>query len=304
MIEIIRKKSAMKKPVIVLNILLAFLFSCQQNQKTVAENKKDKVPEWREPKTIVYEIKNPSLWLEDSSITSSEQETVFAINRTDRRHFAKMDSVIVPTDLGGDLAYYFPFPLEVSYLKDIDKIIYFSYPTQTFAAYEYGKQIYTGPTNMGREKDSTPTGLFFTNWKAKKTISTLNGEWELKWNFNISNKEGIGWHQYDLPGYPASHSCLRLLEKDAKFLYNWADQWVLADKTKILVKGTPVIVFGKYDFHGPKSWFRLVGDPHALDISQSEIKEITRPFLPEILTEERNRVEWIAAADTFSVEAD
>lgn len=281
----------MKKTVVVLNVLLAFLFSCQQNQKTVAENKKDQEPEWQEPKTIAYEIKNASQWLEDSSITNSEQEMVFAINRTDRKHFMKMDSIIVPVDLSGDLVYYLPFPVKVSYLNDVDKIVYFSYATQTFAAYECGILVYTGPTNMGREKDPTPTGLFFTNWKAKKTTSTFNDEWDLRWNFNIANKAGVGWHQYDLPGYPASHSCLRLLEKDAKFLYNWAEQWVLADKTKILVKGTPVIVFGNYDFHAPKPWFRLVRDPHTLDISENEIKQITEPFLKEILAEQKNREE-------------
>jgi hypothetical protein len=31
---------------------------------------------------------------------------------------------------------------------------------------------------------------------------------DLRWNFNIENKLGVGWHS--LPGYPASHSCLRL----------------------------------------------------------------------------------------------
>jgi hypothetical protein len=46
---------------------------------------------------------------------------------------------------------------------------------------------------------------------------------DLRWNFNIENKLGVGWHS--LPGYPASHSCLRL--EDAKLLYEWADEWQL-----------------------------------------------------------------------------
>lgn len=292
-------KSNMKRSVLVLNILIlnilaAFLFSCQQNKKTFAENQENKrVPEWREPKIIAFEIKNAQQWLLDSSITTSQQDIVFAVNRTDRKHFMKMDSVLVPVDLSGDIVYYLPFPLEVPFIKEIEKVIYFSYATQTFGAYECGVLVYTGPTNMGREKDPTPTGLFFTNWKAKKTISTFNDEWELRWNFNISNKAGVGWHQYDLPGYPASHSCMRLPEKDAKYLYYWADQWVLADKTTIRIKGTPVIVFGSYDFHAPKPWLKLIDNPHALDISGSEIKKITEPFLDEILTEQKNRVDSI-----------
>lgn len=280
----------MKKSVLVLNVLLACLFSCQQDQKSPAENRKGETgPKWRQPETIAYRIEQAKEWLQDSTIESLEKEIVFAVNRTDRRHFMKMDSVLVPVDLSGDVVSYLHFPLQVSYLKDIRKIVYFSYATQTFAAYENGELVYSGPTNMGREKDPTPAGLFFTNWKAEKTISTFNDEWELRWNFNIANKEGIGWHQYDLPGYPASHSCLRLQEKDAKFLYYWADQWILANKTEILVKGTPVIVFGSYDFKGPKPWLQLITDPHALDISEDELKHVTEPFLQDILAEQRNR---------------
>lgn len=155
---------------------------------------------------------------------------LLAANRTDKAGFAQMDTVIIPTDMSGDLAYYLPFPLQVSYLASINKIIYFSYPTQTFGTYENGILMYTGPTNMGSKKHPTPTGLFYANWKAEETISTFNDEWELKWNFNIENKEGVGWHQYALPGYPASHSCLRMQEKDARYMYDWADQWILDGK--------------------------------------------------------------------------
>jgi hypothetical protein len=31
-------------------------------------------------------------------------------------------------------------------------------------------------TNMGSEKHKTPTGLFFTNWKAEETTSTFDDE--------------------------------------------------------------------------------------------------------------------------------
>ena len=200
-----------------------------------------------------------------------------------------MDSVIIPTDLSGDIVFYLPFPLQVDFLQTVDKIILFSYPTQTFAIYENGILMRTGPTNMGKKKDPTPTGLFFTNWKAEETTSTFNDEWELKWNFNIENKLGVGFHQYTLPGYPASHSCLRLQEKDAKYLYEWADQWVLADEENVKFKGTPVIVFGSYNFDAPKPWLQLLKNPKALTIPESEIKKITAPYLNTILTEQGKR---------------
>jgi len=272
--------------------VIGLLFSCRQNNTPVATGE-DKImlPEWKKPAKIGFELENAKEWLLDSTHTNLEKEIVYAINRTDLANFRKMDSIIVPVDLSGDLVYYFPFPLEVPYLREINKMVLFSYPTQTFAAYENGILIRTGPTNMGREKDQTPTGLFFANWKAKKTISTVNDEWELKWNFNIQNKQGIGWHQYAMPGYPASHSCLRLNESDAKFLFNWADKWILEDKTKVLVNGTPVIIFGSYDFTGEKPWMRLPRDAHSLDLSKEEVEAIAAPYKEQILSEQKKREE-------------
>jgi len=283
----------MKRLVILFFIFNASIYSCQEKQneekQELPAGKDCILPKRQKPDTLAYEVRDAKQWLLDSTITSEQREIVYAINRTDRSNFKKMDTVIVPVDLSGDLVYYLPFPLKVPYLKDIQKVVFFSYPTQTFAAYECGELVRTGPTNMGREKDPTPTGLFFTNWKARKTISTVNDEWELLWNFNILNKGGIGWHQYTMPGYPASHSCLRLNAKDAKFLYTWADQWVLADKITVQVKGTPVIVFGSYDFHSPKPWLKLVNDPHALDIPEDELKRVSEPFLDEMIREQENR---------------
>jgi hypothetical protein len=194
----------------------------------------------------------------------------------------------VPTDLSAHLEHYSPYPQHLPFLQNVRKIVYFSYPAQYFAAYENGRLVYTGPTNMGRQKDPTSTGLFFTNWKAEKTTSTFNDEWELKWNFNIENKEGIGWHQYAMPGYPASHSCLRLLHGDAINLYNWADEWVLKGDN-ILAQGTPVIVFGSYPFGEGKPWLRLAADPHALDITAGRMQRETQPHLNKIMAEQQKR---------------
>lgn len=247
------------------------------------------LPNRQEPQTLAYIKDSAKLWLTQHASNKEHLRIALAVNRTDSAHFAKMDSVIVPVDLTGDIVFYLPFPLKVSYLRDIKKIIFFSYATQTFASYENGLLTYTGPTNMGSKKNPTPTGLFYTNWKAEETISTFNDEWELRWNFNIENKEGIGWHQYELPGYPASHSCLRLLETDAKYLYEWADQWELQNDETVKLKGTPVIVFGSYNFDGPKPWLQLLTDPHALDITEEEIQQLITPHLSNILAEQKNR---------------
>ena len=282
----------MKKSIVLLGIIVAFTsLSCK---KVDAENTSQpakiikKAPVRKAPKAVTYTLENTKEWLKTNK-DSASLEIAFAVNRTDKAFFTKMDSVIIPTDRSGDIAFYLPFPVEVPYLADVDKVLFFSYPTQTFAAYENGILIHTGPTNMGRKKDPTPIGLFFTNWKAEETISTFDDEWKLLWNFNIENKKGVGFHQYDLPGYPASHSCLRLQEKNAKYLYGWADQWVLVDDKNVKFKGTPVVVFGSYPFGKPKPWLQLVENPKALTISESEIEKITTPYLGTILKEQEKR---------------
>ena len=274
------------KTIVIFLMSMAFICSCKQNKKTIVKVREQ--PVRQQPKKITYQLANAKQWLLTNK-DSLALQIALAVNRTDKAEFAKMDTVLIPADMSGDIAYYLPFPLNVPYLADINKIIFFSYPTQTFATYENGVLIYTGPTNMGRKKDPTPTGLFFANWKAEKTISTVNDEWELLWNFNIANKEGVGWHQYSMPGYPASHSCLRLQEKDARYLYEWADQWVLEGTDNVIANGTPVIVFGSYNFEAPKPWLQLIANPHALDITADEIKNQTMPYLNKIIDEQTKR---------------
>lgn len=284
--HICRMKTTIKNSIIFVFFCIVALLSCKT--KTQKKFTLKQPPQRQQPKTVTYQLANAKQWLL-SNTDSSQLSIALAVNRTDKAGFALMDTVIIPTDMTGDIAYYLPFPLSVPYLADINKIIFFSYPTQTFGTYENGILMYTGPTNMGRKADPTPTGLFYANWKAEKTISTVNDEWELLWNFNIANKDGVGWHQYSLPGYPASHSCLRLQEKDARYLYDWADQWILDGKETVLANGTPVIVFGSYNFDAPKPWLQLTTNPHALDITEAEIEKQTMPFLDKILTEQTKR---------------
>jgi len=265
------------------------LSACGTRNNT--ENDKDTRPQHEiiKPLNVTYmALPGDSAKKLVNTYTPQQQKIIMAVNRVDVSNLGALDTVLIPNDLNGQVMQYLPFPQSVPYLEKVNKIVFFSYPTQTFAAYENGWLVYTGPTNMGREKDPTPTGLYYTNWKAEKTTSTFNDEWELKWNFNIENKEGIGWHQYSLPGYPASHSCLRMLEDDAKYMYKWADEWKLKGTDDVLAKGTPVIVFGSYPFGGTKPWLQLLTNARALDITPEQIEQLTTPHLSEILKEQEN----------------
>ena len=284
----IKRKTNLLAAVIIVSVSCLLIAACNENQKKV---KKTVVvhKERKAPPTITYSFTNAKHWLDSNKTDSLKLNIVLAINRTDAANISKLDSILVPANFNGDVEYYLPFPLSVDALIEVNKIIFFSYPAQIFAAYENGELVYTGPTNMGRKADPTPTGLFFTNWKAEQTTSTFNDEWDLKWNFNIENKLGVGFHEYALPGYPASHSCLRLQEKDAKYLYNWADQWELDDKETVRLKGTPVVVFGKYNFDAPKPWLQLVSDSKALNITDAQLTQLSTPYLPQIMQEQAKR---------------
>lgn len=281
------------KHYIYLTILLPFLLSqctTQPADKTPANN--------NTPLTAKYKVVNTTYTLlrtkdsirnSNKLYTPAQLEVLCAVNRMDATNIAKQDSIIVPANLGGDVNAYSPFPQTLPFARDINKIVFFSYPAQYFAAYDHGVLVHSGPTNMGREKDATPTGLFFANWKAEETKSTFNDEWELKWNFNIQNKEGVGWHQYAMPGYPASHSCLRMQEADAKYMYDWADQWIVKGTDNVLAQGTPVIVFGSYPFGSAKPWMQLTTNPQAMNITADQLQKEAAPHIDEIMKQQQRR---------------
>jgi hypothetical protein len=77
----------------------------------------------------------------------------------------------------------------------------------------------------------------------------------LRWHFSFSNTEGLAFHLYTLPGYPASHGCIRLVERDAQWLYAWGEGWTLDRSGEPLPgTGTPVHVVGTYDFDALPPW--------------------------------------------------
>lgn len=227
----------------------------------------------------------------NNEFSASQKYIIAALNRIDTDHIARRDSLIVPNEFHDDFLEYSPFPDQIKVLEEVDKFLIFSYPIQAFAVYEKGTLLKWGPTNMGKKATQTPRGLFFTNWKGRRVRSTVDDEWILNWNFNIHNTGGIGFHQYALPGYPASHSCLRLLDADAQYLYNWADQWILKDPQTLKVKGTPVIVYGDYNFGVKGDWYQLYKDPNITTISETELTEVITPYKEEILKQQKIRQE-------------
>jgi len=219
-----------------------------------------------------------------------ERYAILALNRLDSKNKWNSDTLVVPAKIDTTLMAYSPFPMQLDVLSDVKKFVVFSYPIQAYAVYSNGALVKWGPTSMGKKAAQTTRGLMFANWKKKLAISTVKSEWKLPYNFNIHNTHGIGWHQYDLPGYPASHSCLRLLMRDAIWLYNYADTWILnpGDATK-KANGTPVIVFGDYPWGKRKPWRNLLNDPNSNNISVEEMTNLIKPHVEKMVNEQTNR---------------
>ncbi len=273
--------------------VLLFTISCKNNQTKITEHaSQEKVLPVEKRVAITYHLLYPkdSIKKMAKALDTTQLAILSAVNRADKNNIINLDTIAVPADLTQKIQQYFPFPFELSFAKDINKIIFFSYPAQVFAAYEHGRLVHTGATSMGRRADATPTGLFYTNWKAEKTTSTFNDEWDLKWNFNIENKLGVGFHEYAMPGYPASHSCLRLTESDAAYLYNWAQQWELQGTDNIIAYGTPVIVFGSYPFGSARPWLTLAQNAGALEITAQALQDTVTQYLPDIMQKQQQRI--------------
>jgi lipoprotein-anchoring transpeptidase ErfK/SrfK len=185
------------------------------------------------------------------------------INRRDLEHLARLKEMVVPEvwpvePADSDELAYGVLPATWEWAAERNKAIFVSQPDQVFGAYEFGKLVRWGPISSGRKETFTPAGTFNLTWKTKSRTSTDNDQWLLKWYFNFINSRGISFHQFELPGYAASHACVRLLERDAMWLYGWGEQWKLAPGGReVLQQGTVVVVSGQYGHDKPGPWTSL-----------------------------------------------
>jgi len=221
---------------------------------------------------------------------------VLKINRLDLEHVRQGDSLMVP-DTPGDVLALSAFPQRVSTeLSAAARLLVVSRRVQAFAAYENGALVRWGPTSTGRKETPTPAGLYHTNWRSRLRQSSDNAQWMLPWLWNFENQRGVSFHQFDLPGFPASHACVRLLEEDARWIYDWAEPWILSDdRRSIIAYGTPVVVFGDYAYEAPPPWKRLIEDPLAATVTAGEMESALKAHAPLIAERARQRAEILNA---------
>ncbi len=290
---------------IILLIGSFFIFSCNRKFPVTDLINKEYTSSEDSINQLKEEIKVPKMIVNyrlDSLINSSqidsfqnkfnqeEKRIIFALNRIDFGRLSVGAKLILPDTLVIDLIKYSPFPENLEILDSISKTVLIAQRIQGFALYENGKLIKWGPVSSGKRSTPTPNGLHYANYKTKLKISTVDAAWKMPYYFNFMNFYGVGIHEYFLPGYPASHACVRAYKEDARFIYDWALQWKL-DKSgqKILKNGTPFMVFGEYDYNNPYPWQQLANDKTANDLNETEMN-ILKQYVKQYSEDERNYV--------------
>lgn len=239
---------------------------------------------------IKYHLDSLSTAAEIDSLlkTFSEEQlkTVLAINRIEKRRLRPERPIVVPECASAQFNTYSPFPDNINFLQCIPKTVLISQRVQAFGLYENGELVKWGPVSTGKSSTRTPNGLNYGNYKAKRKVSTVDESWILPYYFNFMNFEGVGVHQYEMPGYPASHGCVRLYMDDAKYIFNWAEMWEV-ENSRIKRNGTPFLVFGEYDYAAEKPWYDLSQNMKANDLTQEEINTLQK-YLAEYQEDPRN----------------
>lgn len=289
---------------IILVVIAFVIFSCDTgaterdtpeypSEKVVKDTVQPSSSKEKEPEFVVtYKVDSLTTKTAVDSFknryTEEEKNIIFALNRVDAWRLDPGDKLVIPDTLTGDLMDYSPFPKSLEILDSIPKTVLISQRIQGIALYENSKLVRWGPVSSGKRSTPTPNGLFYGNYKARKKISTVNPDWLMPYYFNFMNFEGVGVHQYSMPGYPASHACVRLRKDDATYIYDWAQQWKLDKKGQVVEKnGTPFMVFGKYDYEKPAPWLKMAGDPKDNFLTASELDTL-RAYVTRFFQDDRN----------------
>jgi len=172
------------------------------------------------------------------------------LNRKDIQFVRLNDTLVLPDTIFEDLRAYSVFP---QYWPDGDtvaKAIFISNIWQSYACYENGQLVRYAACNSGEERKPTLPGRYAVYWRDKKRISSLDSTWILPFTVNFHLQAGSAFHQFEMPGRPVSHSCVRQFLSDAEWLFTWV-RTARVDSVKhqfIPMTGTPVVILDIFDF--------------------------------------------------------
>jgi len=110
-----------------------------------------------------------------------------------------------------------------------NKLIEINLNKQKIYAIEDGNILFSGSISSGKKGHRTPRGTFKVLDKERFHISNKypepNGGAKMPYMLRLTHY-GLAIHQGYLPGYPASHGCIRVSKSTAKKLWYWANRGV------------------------------------------------------------------------------
>jgi len=206
------------------------------------------------------------------------------LNRKELRYMRLGDTLVMPDTIMEDLRAYSVFPQYYPGADTIPKILMLSNAWQAYACYEYGELTRFVGVNSGEERKPTFPGRYAVNWKSKLRLSSLDSTWRLPFTVNFHQQAGSAFHQFEMPGRPVSHSCVRQLLGDAEWLYEWVEtaKYDSITKRPIPFTGTPVIITDIFDFNrrrgGP--WLELTSNSVMINDLPPEPMKVEEALIP------------------------
>lgn len=216
--------------------------------------------------------------------TMDEYRVLTLLNRKDLQFMRRGDTIVMPDTIMEDLRAYSVFPQYYPGGDTIPKIIMLSNAWQAYACYEYGELVRFVAVNSGEERKPTLPGRYAVNWKAKLRLSSLDSNWELPFTVNFHQHAGSAFHQFELPGRPVSHSCVRQLLGDAEWLFNWVKvaKYDTVNRRPTQFTGTPVIIIDIFDFSrrrgGP--WLELTSNTVMVNNLPDNPMQVEEALIP------------------------
>lgn len=207
---------------------------------------------------------------------------LITLNRKEFRYFRIKDTIIVPDTIVSDIRAYSLFPQNYDGASSISKIILISNKYQAYACYEFGKLVRFAACNSGKERTPTFPGRYAMVWKERVRRSSLDSNWVMPFTWNFHAEAGNAFHQFDMPGRPVSHSCVRQFMSDAEWLYTWGEGSLTDENNKMIrMSGCPVIILDIFDFsrnkYGP--WIDINSNKFTIELPKSPL-DVEEALIP------------------------
>ncbi len=198
---------------------------------------------------------------------------ISTLNRKEYMYYRVHDSITVPDKIVDDQRAYSILPQYYPAAKNIHKLIVVSIKYQCYGAYEYGDLVRFASINSGKRAGANPIGLYYLHWKARHHYSSIDSTWYMPFTFNFT-ADGQAFHQYQMPGWPASHGCLRQFNRDAEWLFGWGETRKRNPETnrRDPRSGTPVLIIDSYNFKTRyKAWRYLESNQATIKLPENPL---------------------------------